>query len=89
MLFVPLTRAVEDPDTGYSTAFYLNIDQALSIARSNDNTHTRIRGTSVYTPPDTPASPPAFASAARSTVKNSRCRAPAIGDVAGFTVSVC
>jgi hypothetical protein len=53
MLFVPLTRQVADP--GYSTAFYLNIDQSLSIVRSTDNTHTRIRGVSVITPAGAPA----------------------------------
>jgi hypothetical protein len=49
MLYIPLTRAVADPD-GYSFTFYLNVDQSLSITRSADNTHTRIRGMSVYTP---------------------------------------
>jgi len=48
MLYVPLTRSAPDPV--YSNTFYLNIDQSLSISRSLDNTHTRIRGTSVYTP---------------------------------------
>jgi hypothetical protein len=48
MLFVPLHRDAADP--GYSALFYLNIDQSLSITRSEDDTHTRIRGISVYTP---------------------------------------
>ena len=53
MLFVPLTRQAADP--GYSTLFYLNIDQSLSITRSSDDTHTRIRGASVITPAGDPA----------------------------------
>ena len=48
MLFVPLTRTAAD--VGYSTLFYLNIDQSLSMVRAVDNTHTRIRGPSVITP---------------------------------------
>jgi len=52
MMFVPLHRQVPDP--GYSNVFYLNIDQSLSITRSADDTHTRIRGTSVITPPGAP-----------------------------------
>jgi hypothetical protein len=46
MMFVPLNRDVPDP--GFSSLFYLNIDQALSITRSADDTHTRIRGLAVY-----------------------------------------
>jgi len=48
MLYIPLTRQATDPD--YSSTFYLNVDQSLSFARALDNSHTRIRGTSVYTP---------------------------------------
>lgn len=48
MLYIPLTRAV--PEAEYSPTFYLNVDQSLSFARATDDTHTRIRGTSVYTP---------------------------------------
>jgi len=48
MLFIPLTRQVADP--GYEPLFYLNVDQSLSMVRSTDDTHTRIRGVSVLTP---------------------------------------
>jgi hypothetical protein len=48
MLFVPLNRQLAD--AGYVAQFWLNIDQALSITRSADNTHTRIRGLFVYYP---------------------------------------
>ena len=54
MLFVPLNRSPADPIRLTRRPSCLNIDQALSITRSADDTHTRIRGTSVYTPPDTP-----------------------------------
>ena len=46
MMFVPLTHDAADP--GFSQLFYLNIDQALSITRSANDTYTRIRGLAVY-----------------------------------------
>jgi hypothetical protein len=47
MLIIPLTRTTTDPL--YEAAFHLNVDLALSFTRALDDTHTRIRSTSVYT----------------------------------------
>jgi hypothetical protein len=47
MLIIPLTRTTTDPL--YEAAFHLNVDLTLSFTRALDDTHTRVRSTSVYT----------------------------------------